>query len=69
MGRVTRCSMSAGVAPGIWTKTSTIGTTICGSSSRGSATTASAPRATDATMMSGVSFELMKAAAIRPAMP
>ena len=40
MGAVTRCSTSAGGAPGRSTKTSTIGTMICGSSSRGSATTA-----------------------------
>jgi hypothetical protein len=39
-GRVTRCSISGGEAPGRSTKTSTIGTMICGSSSRGSAMTA-----------------------------
>ena len=69
MGRVTRCSTSAGVAPGISTNTSTIGTMICGSSSRGSATTASAPSAIAARMKSGVSFEWMNAAASRPAAP
>ena len=42
---------------------------ICGSSSRGSATTASAPSAIEATMKSGVSFEWMNAAARRPAAP
>jgi len=42
---------------------------ICGSSSRGSATTASSPSASDATRNSGVSFESMKAAASRPAVP
>jgi hypothetical protein len=57
------------VAPGISTKTSTIGTMICGSSSRGSATTASAPSAIEARMKSGVSLELMNAAANLPAAP
>ena len=42
---------------------------ICGSSSRGSASTAITPSAIDATMTSGVSFESMKAAARRPAGP
>ena len=51
------------------TKTSTIGTMICGSSSRGSATTARVPSAIEARMKSGVSLEWMKAAAIRPATP
>ena len=66
---MTRCSTSAGAAPGISTKTSTIGTMICGSSSRGSAITARTPSAIDATMKSGVSLEWMKAAATRPARP
>ena len=69
MGLVTRCSTSADVAPGISTRTSTIGTMICGSSSRGSATMANAPSASEAPMKSGVNFELMKAAASRPAAP
>ena len=69
MGLVTRCSTSVGVAPGMRTNTSTIGTMICGSSSRGSATTAMPPSASDARMTSGVSFELMNAAARRPAAP
>jgi hypothetical protein len=69
MGRVTRCSTSAGVAPGISANTSTIGTMICGSSSRGSATTARPPSAIEVRMKSGVSFEWMNAAAIRPATP
>jgi hypothetical protein len=42
---------------------------ICGSSSRGSATTARAPSAIEARMKSGVSLEWMNAAAIRPAAP
>jgi hypothetical protein len=37
MGRVSRCSTSEGEAPGRSTNTSTIGTMIWGSSSRGSA--------------------------------
>ena len=49
--------------------TSTIGTMICGSSSRGSATTASAPSAIEARMKSGVNLEWMNAAAIRPEKP
>ena len=40
IGLVTRSSTSCAEAPGIWTKTSTIGTMICGSSSRGSFHTA-----------------------------
>ena len=51
------------------TMTSIIGTLICGSSSRGSKTTAAAPSSTEATMISGVSLESINAAAMRPAMP
>ena len=69
IGRVTRCSTSAGDAPGISANTSTIGTTICGSSSRGSPTTAKAPSASDAMMNSGVSLEWRNAPASLPAAP
>ena len=51
------------------TNTSIIGTMICGSSSRGSASTAYTPSSSDATMTSGVSFEWMKAAGQAPATP
>ena len=51
------------------TITSTIGTLICGSSSRGSINTANTPSNTDVMMTSGVSLESMNARAMRPAMP
>ena len=51
------------------TITSTIGTRICGSSSRGVATSASAPRPSEATITSGVSLLSRKAWATRPAKP
>ena len=60
IGVVTRCSTSCAVEPGISTKTSIMGTTICGSSSRGVWSTANAPSRIENTMMSGVSLELMK---------
>ena len=44
IGLVTRSSTSRAEAPGIWTNTSTIGTMICGSSSRGNFQTANAPK-------------------------
>jgi hypothetical protein len=69
IGRVARSSISFAVEPGMETITSTIGTLICGSSSRGSSTIAAAPSKTDAMTTSGVSFESMNAAAMRPAMP
>ena len=68
-GFVTRCSTSLADAPGMRTKTSLIGTMICGSSSRGSFHTASAPSSTEATSRSGVSFEWMNVLAMRPAGP
>ena len=69
IGRVARSSTSLALKPGIETSTSTIGTLICGSSSRGSIHTANTPSNTDVMMMSGVSLESMKARAMRPAMP
>jgi len=60
MGVVTRSSTSFADMPGAWTKTSIIGTMICGSSSRGSRRTEKAPNARLARMISGGSFELMK---------
>ena len=68
MGIVARCCTSAGVAPGMRTKTSSMGTTICGSSSRGVIRMAKAPASSAPAMNSGVSLELMKACATRPAM-
>ncbi len=55
--------------PGMETSTSTIGTLICGSSSRGSITTANTPSSSDAMTMSSVSLESMNDCAMRPAMP
>ena len=57
IGLVTRSSTSLADAPGICTKTSITGTMICGSSSRGSFQTASAPSSTEAKSSSGVSLE------------
>src|ERR1039457_4390804 len=51
------------------TSTSTIGTLICGSSSRGSITTANTPSSSDAITISSVSLESMNDCAMRPAMP
>ena len=69
MGTLTRSSTSLTLAPGISTKTSAKGTTICGSSSRGVASTAKNPRSSEAKMTSWVSLESMKACATRPANP
>src|SRR6266496_1872079 len=69
IGFVTRSSTSLADAPGICTKTSIIGTTICGSSSRGSMRTAPTPSRIEATTTSGVSLDLMKACASFPAGP
>ena len=62
-----RCSTSAADAPGICTKTSSMGTTICGSSSRGVRRMAKPPSSSENRMNSGVSFELMNCPAIAPA--
>ena len=69
IGLVTRSSTSLADMPGACTKTSIIGTMICGSSSRGSNTTAPAPSRTAATTISGVSFESMKKRTMRAAKP
>src|ERR1035438_706240 len=69
IGLVTRSSTSCAEAPGIWTKTSTMGTTICGSSSRGSFHTAKTPSNSDPTITRGVSFDLIQALANLPAKP
>ena len=69
MGRVVRSSISLAPEPGMETITSIIGTLICGSSSRGSNQTAATPRRTELMIISGVSFESIKAPAIRPAIP
>ena len=69
MGLVTRSSTSLAEAPGIWTKMSIMGTMICGSSSRGSRSTAPIPRRMEAATISGVSLESMKAWASLPARP
>src|SRR5512146_2749651 len=67
IGMVTRCSTSADDAPGICTNTSSMGTTICGSSSRGVCHTANPPSSRAAMMARGVSFEAMNACATLPA--
>jgi hypothetical protein len=64
IGRVARSSTSLALKPGMATITSTIGTLICGSSSRGSMTTAAAPSSTEAMTTSGVSLESMNAAGL-----
>src|SRR6266540_1739504 len=69
IGRVARSSTSLALNPGMDTSTSTIGTLICGSSSRGSISTAASPSSTEVTMTSGVSLESMNVFAMRPAMP
>ena len=69
IGLVARSSTSLELDPGMATITSTMGTLICGSSSRGSSTMAAPPNRTAAMMMSGVSLESMKDAAMRPAIP
>jgi len=66
---VRRFSTSAGVAPGRALKTSTIGTLICGSSSRGSIKIENTPSRIDARTTMGVSFDVAKTAAKRPARP
>ncbi len=48
---------------------STIGTEICGSSSRGSETSATRPNTIAASRKSGVSGEVMKARVSPPAIP
>ena len=62
-------STSVGVEPGMGTSTSTMGTMICGSSSRGVSATAAAPSRMEATTMSGVSLLRRKVFASRPASP
>ena len=69
MGMATRSFTSLGVAPGMEIMTSIMGTLICGSSSRGSMTTAITPKRNEAMMMISVSLESTKAAAMRPAKP
>src|SRR5688572_24228437 len=69
IGLVTRSSTSRAEAPGICTKMSTIGTTICGSSSLGSFHTAKAPSNIDPPISNGVNFEPIQAFANVPARP
>ena len=51
------------------TRTSIIGTLICGSSSRGSMRIEKRPRSSEAATTMGVSLESMKIDAMRPAKP
>ena len=69
IGRVARSSISFAPEPGMETRTSTMGTLICGSSSRGSRMTAASPSNTEVMTTNGVSLELMNPRAMRPAMP
>ena len=69
MGRVARSSTSLADEPAMFTNTSTIGTLICGSSSRGRRKMAAKPSNTAVMTISGVSLELMKICATRPAGP
>ena len=69
IGLVTRSSTSRADAPGICTKTSTIGTMICGSSSRGSFHTAKAPSSREPAITRGVSLEPIQTLANFPARP
>src|ERR1043166_1351722 len=69
IGRVARSSTSRALKPGMETSTSTMGTWIWGSSSRGSSQTAARPNNTEARTIKGVSLESTKARAIRPARP
>src|SRR5512144_3136383 len=69
IGATMRLSTSAGSAPGQATITSTIGARICGSSSRGVARRARAPRPRDPATTSGVSVLPRKERATVPANP
>src|SRR5208337_3073704 len=69
MGIVTRCSTSCADAPGMFTNTSSMGTTICGSSSRGVCQMLKSPNDKAATITSGVRGESIKPCAIFPASP
>src|ERR1017187_6485996 len=69
IGRVARSSTSRALRAGIETSTSTIGTLICGSSSRGRSNVAAAPSRIEVMTSSGVSLESMNARAMRPAIP
>ncbi|OYV66332.1 MAG: hypothetical protein B7Z74_11320 [Deltaproteobacteria bacterium 21-66-5] len=60
MGLTTRCSTSRGEAPGMGRMTSTMGTRIWGSSSRGVMMTAKTPRIREVMMKRRVSLLLMK---------
>ena len=68
-GVVSWDSTSVGAAPGMGTMTSTMGTTICGSSSRGVRKTAARPSNSDAMTISCVSLLRRKVCATRPAKP
>ena len=65
MGPMTRFSTSLGVAPGMVTWMSIMGTMICGSSSLGVDQTARTPVRAAARMMSGASLESTKTAVRR----
>jgi hypothetical protein len=60
-GSVTSLTASSAFRPGAESMMSTIGTDICGSSSRGSVINATSPKAKAASRNSGVRGETMKA--------
>ena len=68
-GSVTSLTASSALSPFALTRMSTIGTEICGSSSRGRPTSATSPSAIEARRKSGVSADLMKMRVRLPAMP
>ena len=68
-GSVISLTASSAFSPSARTWMSTIGTEICGSSSRGSEISATMPKTMAASRNSGVSGEVMKARVSPPASP
>ena len=68
-GLITRDSTSVGLAPAYPTKMSAIGTSICGSSSRGIKNDAYTPITINTIIKSTVSFDCINTLAIFPAIP
>ncbi|MBZ4685662.1 MAG: hypothetical protein JG774_1407 [Desulfomicrobiaceae bacterium] len=65
MGPTTRCSTSRGLAPGMETSMSIMGTTIWGSSSLGVLSTATTPKSRAKSTVRGTSLESTKSAVRR----
>ena len=68
-GSVISLTASSARRPSARTWISTIGTDICGSSSRGSEASATRPKTSEASRNSGVSGDVMKARVSAPAIP